>query len=295
MLKQLKKVWPKRPAKAPKPRPLEDIIWDRLTAPALGMLGFTSLIVIVMAIDHYNHQEGAEYFAHFVNLFHEWQSLIGGGYAILAAIFAGRVLVLQIARAEEMEQTRLKSAADLDERNSTRALKAARSVMPLSLSVLTDYTTSIAKAAIFVLDRSKLTREEMPALPAMPQSIIEDLQAFILAAPDAIGDNVADILSDLQLLSVNAESTWERTISKDEGQIVMPSNYEGLVGRAAVLHARLSALFPYARRETDDAPGAPVEEKVAMALQQWMVFSDLYPGCHHAAAWALRKATSPAS
>ncbi|WP_341018527.1 hypothetical protein [Brevundimonas diminuta] len=284
---------------AKKDKPLEDIIWAKLAWPVAGMGGFLSIIVGIIAIDYYNHLEGSVVGIALVDLFHEWQSLIGGILATVAALFAGRVITLQIARAETIEQARLEANRLVDERNTNRALMSARSVMPLTLNVLVDYTTAIAKAAIAVLDRSsderiELTTEEMPELPVTPRAIIADLQAFIMAAPDAIGSNVADILSDLQLLSANSESTWERTTSEEQGEIVVKSNYEALVGRAAVLHARLASLYPYARRETEQAPGTPVEAKVATALQLWKIFPEIYPRCHATAADYLKKATSPA-
>lgn len=291
-------ILPKRKTKAPKKElSREEKIWKGLATPILGMFGFTILPFILIGID-YATRPVADLSA-FLEVFSDWQGMVAGSFALLAAAFAARAVVLQISSAEKAEQTRLEEARVLDERKTTRELKAARSVMPLTLSVLGDYTTAIAKAAVAVLDRSpnprvELSSDEMPDLPTTPQSVIADLQAFILAAPDAIGTNVADILSDLQLLAANAESTWERTTSKTQGEIVMQSNFEALVGRAAVLHARLSALFPYARRETEDAPGAPVEEKVAKALQLWMIFSEIYPGCHRAAALYLKQATSPA-
>lgn len=290
---------PKKPKKPKKEVSRDDQIWKRMNQQILGMLIFTVLPFLIIAMDFGIKYPKTGTMAQLMTVANDWQGLTAGTFALLAAAFTARAVVMQISSAESLEQTRLEEARALDERSTTRALKAARSVMPLTLSVLSDYTTAIAKAAIAVLDRSpearvELTAGEMPDLPTTPQSVIADLQAFILAAPDEIGSNIADILSDLQLLAANAASTWERTTSENRGEIVMKSNFEALVGRAAVLHARLSALFPYARRETETSPSAPVEEEVAKALQLWMVFSEIYPGCHRAAAHYLKEATSPA-
>lgn len=297
MLKRLMELRPKWMLKEPKPKPLEDIIWARLKVPALGMFIFACVIIGVLCADYYNHLEDTRLHADLVNLFHEWQTLIGGGYAIIAAIFAGRVIVVQIARAEEIEQARLSAARIQDERNTARALMAARSVMPLTLNVLTDYANAVAKASITVLDRSagrrvRLTVDRMPPLPLAPSETIPSLQAFILAAPVEMGPYVADLLSDLQLLSANASSAWSRTIASDEGHIVHRNNFEALIGRSAVLYARISGLYAFARRETDIVPDQPMKANLDTALRLWLVAPDAYPRYVEAAESYFRKATS---
>lgn len=289
---------PKRKPKKTKQKPPEDVIWDRLKAPAWGMTIFASLIVAILSVDYFNHLENARLYGDIVDLVHEWQSLIGGGFAIIGAVFAGRVIALQIARAEEVERVRLEAARLLDERNTARALMAARSVMPLTLNVLSDYTTAIAKGAITVLNDAphegiRLMAEQLPELPSAPRAIISDLQAFIVAAPDDVGANVADMLSDLQLLSARAENIWQRTASENE--VVTRWNYEDLVGRAAVLYARQAGLFAYARRETEQAPGVPLQVHLAQALQLWRVWPDIHPQCHERAEYHLKKAQDRAT
>lgn len=288
---------PKRKTKAAKKElSREAQIWKGLSQPILGMFIFTILPFILIGMD-FATRPVADY-PTFLDVVSDWQGMVAGSFALLAAAFAARAVVLQISWAEAAEQTRLEEARTLDERNTNRALMAARSVMPLTLNVLSDYTTAIAKGAITVLNDAphegiRLMAEQLPELPSAPRAIISDLQAFIVAAPDDVGANVADMLSDLQLLSARAENIWQRTASENE--VVTRWNYEDLVGRAAVLYARQAGLFAYARRETEQAPGVPLQVYLAQALQLWRVWPDIHPQCHERAEYHLKKAQDRAA
>lgn len=288
---------PKRKNKAAKKElSREAKIWKGLSQPILGMYIFTILPFILIGMD-FAISPVPDY-PTFLKVVREWQGMVAGSFALFAAAFAARAVVLQISSAEAAEQTRLEEARTLDERNTTRALMAARSVMPLTLNVLIDYTTAIAKGAISVLDDAphegiRLMAEELPELPSAPRSIISDLQAFIVAAPDDVGASVADMLSDLQLLSARAENIWQRTASENE--VVTKWNYEDLVGRAAVLYARQAGLYAYARRETKEAPGVPLQVYLSQALQLWRVWPDIHPQCHERAEYHLKKAQNRAT
>ncbi|MNY20122.1 hypothetical protein D3C86_1535890 [compost metagenome] len=215
----------------------------------------------------------------------------------MGATLTVRAVIVQTGSAERAEQHRLKVAADLDQRNCERDLLAARSVMPLSLTILNRYSGAVAVAADQVLSSTRATRirrraDQMPSLPDVPDAILGDLQNFIRVASPEIASNVADLLSDLQLLAARADGVWSRTV-KGGGEIVMRDNYIDLVARAAILHARTSALFSYARREAKD-PETVSSELADNALRLW--FGPLLgvPAYSEVAAHLAKKATSPA-
>lgn len=301
MPKRLLKILPKRKEKAVKSTPSHaDKVWKRMNQPVLGMLVFTVLPFVIIAMDYGIKHPKNGTMADLMTVINGWQGLVAGIFALLAAVFTARAVVMQISSAEMAEQTRLEEARALDERNTARALMAARSVMPLTLNVLTDYANAVAKASITVLDRStgrrvRLTVDRMPPLPLAPSETIPSLQAFILAAPVEMGPYVADLLSDLQLLSANASSAWSRTIASDEGHIVHQNNFEALIGRSAVLYARISGLYAFARRETDVVPDQPLKANIDTALRLWLVAPDAYPRYVEAAESYFRKATSRAA
>lgn len=289
----IKRTWSK--ITTSKPRPAEAEVWKRLRDPAFGLMIFAMAPILIVASDilltYPDDFNGKQVLAKLIG----WQTLLAGTLAIMASVFTARAVVVQTASAEQAERLRHKAAEDLDRRNGERDLLAARSVMPLALSVLYEYVTELAEAADQVLKstrspRVRRTAAAMPPLPAMPASVIGDLQSFIRAADVEDGRAVADLLSDLQLLAANAQGIWART-PKGGGTIVMRDNYEALIGRAAVQHARLSGLFPYARREVDH-PLPPTERSVREALNLWFVVPD--PKYLAAALLYLKRVTSPA-
>ena len=95
--------------------------------------------------------------------------------------------------------------------------------------------------------------------------------AFILTAPDEPGEQVAQIISELQVVATNADSAW-RNLQAARGDAVMADTLLVLVARAALIDARVSVLFPYARRETPETPRVrPTDVATALNL------AGLYP------------------
>lgn len=272
----IKRAWSKVSTR--KPRPFEDQVWKRLQDPALGMQIFAIVPIIIVATDIVTTYPDDFTWAQLFQKLTGWQTLLAGTLAILASVFAARAVVVQTASAELAEQKRLDMAAAEKELATTRALVAARSVMPMSLNALAEYAEAVAEASMTVLDRSpgrrvRLTADRMPPLPHAPSETVPSLQAFILAAPMEMGPYVADLLSDVQILSASVSSVWRRTLG-DEGQIVFQDNYRDLIARAAVLHARIAELYPFARRDTEVVPSMPRHEDVHTALRLWRVFRE---------------------
>ena len=276
MLKWIKHAWATFSTR--KPRPFEDEVWKRLRDPALGMQIFALAPIILVAVDIVGTYPDNFTRAQLFEKLTGWQTLLAGTLAILASVFAARAVVVQTASAELSEQKRLDAAAAERNIQTTRALVAARSVMPLTLNSLAEYAEAVAEASMTVLDRSRrrrvrLTPDRMPTLPLAPGEAVPSLQAFILAAPVEMGPYIADLLSDVQILSANATSVWRRTLG-DEGQIVLKDNYHDLIARAAVLHARISELYPFARRETNVVPTMPQYANVCTALRLWRAYEE---------------------
>lgn len=282
----------KKPKKPKKEMSGDDKIWKRMNQQVLGMLIFTVLPFLIIAMDFGIRYPKTGTTAQLLTVAREWQGLVAGTFALLAAAFTARAVVMQISSAESLEQTRLEEARALDERNTARDLLAARSVMPLTLSVLADYATSVAVSAHKVLNQmpkgGSLSRRlmTMPEMPSAPASIIADLQNFIRVAPTDLGTSVADILADLQLLRTNAEDSWLKSL-------IFRPKWEGLIGRAAVLYARIDALYPYARRQVETAPSLPEEYNVDIVLALWFDGMEDFPGYTKAAHACLKRATSP--
>ncbi len=69
----------------------------------------------------------------------------------------------------------------------------------------------------------------------------------------------------------------------------MADNVHALIARAALIDARVSVLFPYARRETEETPRAGVED-LRTALNIARLYPDAYPELARTASLLLRRA-----
>ena len=202
-------------------------------------------------------------FADRVSSLHRWQDLAGAAIALLAALYGANYLLSQIRQADRIEAER-----------NRRAAAAARAVLPLSLNDISEYARAIITAVTPLLGRAgriRMPRGGLSDLPALPTEVVRDLQAFILTAPDEPGEQVAQIISELQVLATNADSVW-RNLRTPRGDAVMADTIQVIVARAALIDARVSVLFPYARREANDTPRVRPAD-VARALN----ISGLYP------------------
>lgn len=196
----------------------------------------------------------------------EWQDLAGAAIALLAALYGANYLLKQINQADRIDGER-----------SRRAAAAARAVLPLSLNDMSEYTRAVIKAVTPLLGRVgriRVPRANLGDLPVLPTAVVRDLQTFILTAPDEPGEQVAQIISELQVVATNAESVW-RNLRTPRGDAVMADTIYVLVARAALIDARVSVLFPYARRETNETPRARPKD-VASALNIAGVYPEVF-------------------
>ncbi len=238
--------------------------WNKAhLGPKVGMAGVFVMICVVIAADGLKLAPRP-----FFTALKEWQDLIGGALSILAAVFAGNLVLSQLQQADLFEDERTR-----------RAAVAARAVMPLSLSALAAHAHDVGETVLGLIGptpRPKRPKGGVPAFPAPPAGVIADLQAFILAGPPEIGDEIAKAISDLQVLHAQASGVWTKL--EEPGRItgVTRLDLEELVARAAAIYARVATLFPYARREAEDF--RPVaEEDVLSALKLIYAFPDVYP------------------
>lgn len=228
------------------------------SGPALGIgLVFVSICLLIGA------DAFVPGFAARVASIHKWQDLAGAAIALLAAIYGANYVLSQIRQADRIEAER-----------NRRAAAAARAVLPLSLNDISEYARAVIKAVTPLLGKVgkiRTPRGGLADLPVLPTEVVRDLQAFILTAPDEPGEQVAQIISELQVLATNADFAW-RNLQTPRGQAVMADTLQVIVARAALIDARVSALFPYARRETNDTPRVrPKDAATALNL------SGLYP------------------
>ena len=169
-----------------------------------------------------------------------WQTTFAGVMALSAAFVSMYFISKQIKQSEKHERERLK-----------RKQLAARAVLPLMLSHLMTYTQACAEALKEALDNcvdDRLPRTAArPQPPAVPLDLVMELKQSIESSPSSIGERIADILSDLQVLDARLRDISETS----DASILLAINIETYVLNVVELDARASSAFHYARRTSD--------------------------------------------
>ena len=178
----------------------------------------------------------------------DWQTIIAGILAVVAAGFSVAMVRRQIALAQGQENDRIRRRHD-----------ATRASLPHTLMAVLDF----AQASIDLMRNAKLetnkssgddVESSQNSLP-VPLKLISALERMIEAAPEG---NIRDTLSDI-IARIQVNSARLRTFMKPETTI-LPHFVENVID-AAELYSFAASLFPYARRESDKSnyPGKGVD------------------------------------
>ena len=197
---------------------------------------------------------------HGVETLKAWQTLVAGLLAIAAAGLGGLFVLYQTDANKRQEDAK-----------QTRNHAAARAVLPLALSALVEH----ADKAATELEKLRATATGVRIMgptgsiflaPQVDPKVIRMLQDVIEDASDIVADRISNVISDVQVQDARLRSL-SKTLLKSTRSIFTTYDLDGYILDSAVIYARGSALFEYARRETDDVPASfPSEEEIVTAL-----------------------------
>ncbi|MFC5422353.1 hypothetical protein ACFPOB_22555 [Bosea eneae] len=179
----------------------------------------------------------------------DWQTLIGALTALLAA-FIGAVFI----------HRQIRTAWLIEEDKRVRKLLAARSVLPVALSALTDYAIECGKRL-----RRLLTHTGSPPsanllrFPPLPTELIPLFKEIVENAPAEHTVSFRAVVSELQVLNANLSGLRRPSD-------LAPLNLSSYAARCAYLHALSDMLFPYARFEHDHPARTPGLKELEKAL-----------------------------
>ncbi len=193
---------------------------------------------------------------------YDWQQLIGGFFAIGASIAAWVAIHRQVQQADRHESERNRQKRD-----------AARAMLPLALSGITEYARA-CRDALIDLYRNR-SEESIPKTnwipPPVPSGAIADLRTMVEAsnAPTE-GRIVARILWRLQIQASRLQSLSIDLRPSSTSTIVTAVNIEQFIVDTIEVCALASAMFPFARGEVEylptDEPDLPRMFNAAMNL-----------------------------
>ena len=189
-----------------------------------------------------------------------WQDLTAGILGVLGGAGAVIGVMYQIRHAQETE----------DERRE-RQMYAARSMMPHALASICEYAELCAAQLRAVVgegsppkDPDRVTlpaRFDLPRVSELPLSSLEQLLQF---GDSPIQDRLSTLMDRLQI--------QQSRIANRSGHVVdnavFARWYYTLIVDTLELHARASALFHFARRETDLISDGITQQSFYSAAQQ---------------------------
>ena len=188
----------------------------------------------------------------------EWQTLVSGMLAIAGATIGASLLYLQLRqeRRRELERRR-------------RRHSASRSMLPLALSAITEYTESIARDLQRIRTESGNQEASIGSLTAWKPPPIPDVQATMLTEViESTSDEMAEVLSELirqlQVQTSRIRSLRTRAATRHHLSV---HELKDNIRYAAKIYALSASLFPYARRESDAAQSEITDKEKRAALR----------------------------
>jgi|GEM_PF-3835534 len=194
--------------------------------------------------------------------FEDWQTLVAGLIAIVAAIVGGRYINKQIQQTEETERER---------RN--REFEAARAMMPIYLDALIEYIETCGKRLKSLEMMASVGERQTPAFPPLPMDVATFFRDLILRSPADLRIPVIEILSELQVFNARLSSFAYRLSRGTSTNAI-----EDYVVQAADLYGRCIALLPFARNKSNDIPNAAMARSHYMTALSIMGFDDQQHG-----------------
>lgn len=179
------------------------------------------------------------------NLLYHYQTLVGGLLAIAGAAIGAAYINKQVKSAERQELNRLASRRE-----------AARAVLPLTLSSVTEYATDAGRAMLALMAQCQgetlPPQVAIPTWPKLPTEAINSLKELAEYSRPNETLFVSRLLSALQIQNSRIRDL-EKELSGNR-RSTLKVNLESYLIDAGESYARATALFDYARREAEHFP-----------------------------------------
>jgi hypothetical protein len=195
-----------------------------------------------------------------LDILHDWQTLIAGALALIAASLTIRAMNKQT-----------NAAIDIAEKRRQSEERAARAALPLGLSDISLYSKRCIKLMAAQAESYSLARLQFPdnlEAPAFPNNSIELLQASARFATDGAGEKIATVLNVIQVQHARLISTL--TKKRDGHGDVHQSEIVDAIFDAAELSVLVDELYEYGRSGRDKIK--PSREAISNSLHNAGVY-----------------------
>ena len=200
-----------------------------------------------------------------LKFFYDWQTLIAGFLAILAAMIGWVAIQGQVRQVETHDR-------EMDRRRYA----ASRAMLPLALSGVSEYTHQCIDALLALYGESETIRKTDDfAPPTVPATSTADLRAMVEACSPVEGATIAKLLARIQVQMAGLRGL-QRDLRVSE-TVVTRKHLEQFFVDTIEIQARASALYRFARGDEDDLPAADPTRDMMTNAAYLLGIDDSYP------------------
>lgn len=188
---------------------------------------------------------------------YDWQTLEGGALALLGAVATVIIIARQIGSTERQERARV-----------ARELMAARAVLPLTLSALSEWCEACGRILLADYGTGKIVISpsgEVRTMPSVPTDAIKGLERLIAVSDCGAADAVANLVGDIQVFVARMQGDGFLDTSYPVPSRLVLDMEGHLIGIAAIA-AHVASMFDYGRRRSDQIPAGATWKQVRTTL-----------------------------
>lgn len=185
------------------------------------------------------------------SLLYDWQTLIAGLLAVLAAGFTAWLVSGQLVeqrRQVKLQREQFVEQRAVDDRRLKRQLRAARAVLPPILSEICEYAKDVSAGLATVYPEMPMTHSPIGRITfrRFPQEAVAVLQLNIESLDEGpVVERIASILREAQVLD-----------ARNRGLVAEGHADRDMIGaclnQCVSIYARAESLFDFARGHGDD-------------------------------------------
>ena len=203
-----------------------------------------------------------------IDVLEDWQTLVAGILALIAAIVTVRIMMRQV----RIQKSELDTARRESEEQRQRRLIACRAVMPADLSSIIQYAQDCAFASGTALQMLRGEEERRAfSCPSLPDRVVSNLQQLIEQLDEENANSIADLLSCYQVQHARLAGEFGYFNSPERlgtHRIMTENNFEFTLEQTVRLFLLAESMFKFARRDELNIPEAKfTQDRVQNALR----------------------------
>ncbi|WP_104662878.1 hypothetical protein [Ensifer adhaerens] len=236
-------------------------------------VGLLVLVAVIEAVRNSFDRSAYENFDIFISglgglrWIYDYQTLIAGIAAVWAARWSVNAIRRQIAQVDRIES----------DRNDAKR-SAARAVLPLSLSFLSEYAEECAAKLRELLDKCEngiLPKHiAIPAFPDVPVDVVSALKELIEFSPLSERVSLARLLGALQIQRSRIKGMPKR--QRREEETIFGNNIKAYILDCAEIYARSASLYNFGRGVENAMPADVTRSEMLNALHNMNIFDELH-------------------